>query len=119
MGMPDIGEFPHHHRPSDVLSFSERFPRVKILVTHNYARSTTSKSGFEIPELPSEIVQLNDGDSIEIDISGKFTVNNYGEKISIIYICDCSQSAVSDFIGDFFDVGGWHGKSIPGWCLYF
>jgi len=76
MGMPDIGEFPHHHRPSDVLSFSERFPRVKILVTHNYARSTTSKSGFEIPELPSEIVQLNDGDSIEIDISGKFTVNN-------------------------------------------
>jgi len=26
---------------------------------------------------------------------------------------------VSDFIGDFLDVGGWHGKSVPGWCLYF
>tara|TARA_B100000965_G_scaffold50578_2_gene37328 strand:- start:45594 stop:46394 length:801 start_codon:yes stop_codon:yes gene_type:complete len=76
MGMPDIGEFPHHHRPSDVISFNDRFPDVKVLVTHNYARSPQSKSGFEIPELPSDVVQLNDGDSIEIDESGNYTVNN-------------------------------------------
>lgn len=76
MGMPDIGEFPHHHRPSDVISFNDRFPEVKVLVTHNYARSPQSRTGFEIPELPSDIAQLNDGDSIEIDDSGNYTVNN-------------------------------------------
>ncbi len=76
MGMPDIGEFPHHHRPSDVISFNERFPETRVIVTHNYARSPKSRSGFEIPELPSDIVQLNDGDSIEIDKLGNFTVNN-------------------------------------------
>ena len=76
MGMPDIGDFPHHHRPSDVVSFNERFPEVKVLVTHNYAKSPNSKYGFEIPELPVDVIQLNDGDSIEIDDSGDFTVNN-------------------------------------------
>ena len=76
MGMPDIGDFPNHHRPSDVVSFNQRFPEVKILVTHNYAKSPNSKSGFEIPELPIDVIQLNDGDSIEIDNSGNFTVNN-------------------------------------------
>tara|TARA_B100000530_G_C15866397_1_gene451515 strand:- start:323 stop:1111 length:789 start_codon:yes stop_codon:yes gene_type:complete len=76
MGMPDIGDFPHHHRPSDVVSFNKRFPEVKVLVTHNYARSPNSESGFEIPELPVDVIQLNDGDSIEIDIMGNFTVNN-------------------------------------------
>ena len=76
MGMPDIGDFPHNHRPSDVVSFNQRFPEVKILVTHNYAKSPNSKSGFEIPELPIDVIQLNDGDSIEIDNSGNFTVNN-------------------------------------------
>jgi len=76
MGMPDIGEFPHHHRPSDVISFGERFPDVKILVTHNFARSPASEFGFENPELPSRIAQLNDGSSIDIDDDGNFTVNN-------------------------------------------
>jgi len=76
MGVPDIGEFPHHHRPSDVISFSERFPDVKVLVTHNFARSPNCETGFEIPELPSRIVQLNDGDSIDIDDNGIFIVNN-------------------------------------------
>ena len=76
MGVPDIGDFPHHHQPSDVISFSERFPDTKVLVTHNYARSPDSEFGFEIPKLPSKIVQLNDGDSIEIDKNGSFRVNN-------------------------------------------
>ena len=49
---------------------------MKVLVTHNYARSPNSESGFEIPELPIDVIQLNDGDSIEIDNTGIFTVNN-------------------------------------------
>ena len=76
MGVPDIGDFPYHHRPSDVISFNERFPSTRVLVTHNFAKSQKSESGFDIPELPRQIVQLNDGDSLDIDDNGNFTVNN-------------------------------------------
>jgi hypothetical protein len=76
MGVPDIGDFPYHHRPSDVISFGERFPETKIFVTHNFAKSPSSELGFEIAELPTGIIQLNDGDSIEIADDGNFTVNN-------------------------------------------
>ena len=76
MGMPDIGEFPHHHRPSDVIAFWNRFPDTRVLVTHNYAKSPESEFGFDIPELPEGIVQLNDGASIEVHDDGNFTVNN-------------------------------------------
>ena len=76
MGMPDIGEFPHHHRPSDVIAFWKRFPDTKVLVTHNYAKSPESEFGFDIPELPEGIVQLNDGASIDVHEDGNFTVNN-------------------------------------------
>ena len=74
MGMPDIGEFPHHHRPSDVISFEERHPEVKILVTHNYSSGKGNESGFPIPNLPNSIHQLEDGDTLEIDRNGNFTM---------------------------------------------
>ena len=76
MGMPDIGEFPHHHRPSDVIAFWKRFPNTKVLVTHNYSKSPNSEFGFDIPELPEGIVQLNDGASIDVYDDGNFIVNN-------------------------------------------
>ena len=74
MGMPDIGEFPHHHRPSDVESFKTKFPDVKVFVTHNYARSANGEGGFPVAKLSSEITQLEDGDKIEIDKNGNFSV---------------------------------------------
>ena len=74
MGMPDIGEFPHHHRPSDVISFGKRHPHVKILITHNYSSGKGNESGFPIPALPSSIHQLEDGDTLEIDQNGDFTM---------------------------------------------
>ena len=77
MGMPDIGDFPHHHRPSDVVAFSQRFPETRVLVTHNYAKSPDSEYGFDIPELPEQIVQLNDGASIIVHENGNFSVNNF------------------------------------------
>tara|TARA_B100000073_G_C23639153_1_gene535889 strand:- start:19 stop:825 length:807 start_codon:yes stop_codon:yes gene_type:complete len=76
MGMPDIGDFPHHHRPSDVVAFSQRFPETRVLVTHNYAKSPDSEFGFDIPELPEQVVQLNDGASIIVHENGNFSVNN-------------------------------------------
>jgi len=47
--------------------------------------------------LPIDIVQLNDGDSIEIDDSGNFTVNNWENKFSIIYNWIDIGTAKSDF----------------------
>ncbi|MBK70618.1 MAG: hypothetical protein CMB53_04420 [Euryarchaeota archaeon] len=72
MGMPDIGEFPHHHRPSDVISFGERHSEAKILVTHNYSSGEGNESGFPMPFLPESIHQLEDGDVLEIDQNGDF-----------------------------------------------
>tara|TARA_Y100001978_G_scaffold197905_1_gene209503 strand:- start:61 stop:927 length:867 start_codon:yes stop_codon:yes gene_type:complete len=74
MGMPDIGEFPHHHRPSDVESFNYRFPDVKVFVTHNYARSENENEGFLMAKLSPDITQLEDEDKIEIDKDGILTV---------------------------------------------
>ena len=34
------------------------------------------KYGFDIPELPEEIIQLNDGASIDVSDDGDFLVNN-------------------------------------------
>ena len=45
-------------------------------MTHNYAKSPDSEFGFDIPELPEGIVQLNDGASIDVDDNGNFMVNN-------------------------------------------
>mgnify|MGYP002836614720 FL=1 len=76
MGVPDFVSSPHHHNPSDVLAFSERHPEVQVLVTHNFSRAPGLEQGFEIAELPSNIIQLNDGDSISVYDDGGFSVNN-------------------------------------------
>lgn len=75
MGVPDFVNSPHHHNPSDVIEFSRRHPEVQVLVTHNFSRSPLSNHGFEIPDLPKEIIQLNDGDSLLVKENGSFYVN--------------------------------------------
>ena len=76
MGVPDIGDFPYHHRPSDVVSYSRRHPNVKLLVTHNYASSKGAESGFTMPELPESVHQLEDGDWLEVNEDGSFLLIN-------------------------------------------
>jgi len=75
MGVPDIGEFPYHHRPSDVISFVQRHPDVKVLVTHNYASGKGVESGFRMAELPESVHQLEDGDWLQVNGDGSFSVN--------------------------------------------
>tara|TARA_B100001109_G_scaffold254121_1_gene253155 strand:+ start:762 stop:1547 length:786 start_codon:yes stop_codon:yes gene_type:complete len=75
MGVPDIGEFPYHHRPSDVVSFVQRHPDIKVLVTHNYASAKGVKSGFRMAELPESVRQLEDGDWLQVNQDGSFYVN--------------------------------------------
>ena len=75
MGVPDIGEFPYHHRPSDVVSFVQRHPDVKVLVTHNYASGKGVESGFRMAELPESVHQLEDGDWLQVNEDGSFSVN--------------------------------------------
>ena len=74
MGMPDIGDFPHHHRPSDVISLASRNPHAKLLVTHNYASGEGLDEGFDIPQLPDHICQLEDGDSLIISEDKSFEI---------------------------------------------
>ena len=76
MGMPDIGDFPYHYTPSDVIEFSKKFPKSLILVTHNFASSKNISKGFKIPELPKEVFQLEDGDAIEINQNGEIKIIN-------------------------------------------
>ena len=71
MGMPDIGKFPYHYTPSDVINFSNKFPKSLVLVTHNFASSKNISEGFRVPELPKEVYQLEDGDAIEINENGE------------------------------------------------
>ena len=74
MGMPDIGDFPYHYTPSDIVKFSNKFPGSLILVTHNYASSKNFSEGFQPPILPKEVCQLEDGDAIEINQNGEIEV---------------------------------------------
>ena len=74
MGMPDIGDFPYHYTPSDIVKFSNKFPGSLILVTHNYASSKNFSEGFQPPILPKEVCQLEDGDAIEINQNGEIKI---------------------------------------------
>ena len=76
MGMPDIGKFPYHYTPSDVINFSNKFPKSLILVTHNFASSKNISEGFRVPELPKEVYQLEYGDAIEINENGEIKIIN-------------------------------------------
>ena len=76
MGMPDIGKFPYHYTPSDVINFSNKFPKSLILVTNNFASSKNISEGFRVPELPKEVYQLEDGDAIEINENGEIKIIN-------------------------------------------
>ena len=76
MGMPDIGDFPYHYTPNNVIEFSKKFPKSLILVTHNFASSKNISEGFKIPELPKEVFQLEDGDAIEINQNGEIEIIN-------------------------------------------
>ena len=74
MGIPDFVDSPHHHTPSDAVAFASRYPNALVLVTHNYASAVGSETGFKIPELPDSIVQLEDGDHLEIDNQGELSL---------------------------------------------
>ena len=74
MGMPDIGDFPYHYTPNDIVKFSNKFPGSLILVTHNYASSKNFSEGFQPPILPKEVCQLEDGDAIEINQNGEIEI---------------------------------------------
>jgi hypothetical protein len=43
-----------------------------ILVTHNFASGTDETEGFDLPDLPEEIRQLEDGDVLDIISENEF-----------------------------------------------
>jgi len=73
MGVPDFVNSPHHHTPKQVIALSERHPNALILVTHTFADGIAETGGFSKPELGENIVQLEDGDELEISANGEFS----------------------------------------------
>ena len=56
------------------MAFSERHPHTLVLVTQNYSSARGEESGFQKPELPKSIVQIEDGDSLVIGDDGSISM---------------------------------------------
>ena len=74
MGVPDFVNSEFHHNPSDIGRLVKKFPNKTILVTHSFASSRKSSEGFSIPELPYNVIHLEDGDCLEVDEEGGFSL---------------------------------------------
>jgi len=70
MGVPDGDEFPYHHRPEDIIRTASKESLKTFLITHSYASGKEEKVGFSMPSLPSNAIQIEDGQFINLDISG-------------------------------------------------
>ena len=62
MGVPDGAEFPHHHRPIDIVRLAESDPERTFLITHSYASGAGVETGFKMPDLPPNAIQVEDGE---------------------------------------------------------
>ena len=72
MGFPDWVPSTHHHKPKDILAFSERC-KTPLGITHTYIDDESPYPKLledTEPSFPAHVVQLHDGDLIEWD--GKF-----------------------------------------------
>ena len=67
MGVPDGAEFPHHHRPIDIVHVAESDPERTFLITHNYASGAGVETGFKIPALPPNAIQVEDGQKYHLE----------------------------------------------------
>lgn len=74
MGVPDFVDSPYHHTPKQVIALAERYPDAMILVTHTFADGQGENEGFAKPELDDNIVQLEDGDELDISSNGEFSI---------------------------------------------
>ena len=74
MGIPNFVNSEFHHSPSDIIKLANKFPEVTILVTHSFTSSKKSEVGFPLPKLPPSVIQLEDGDCLEVDDKGVFYV---------------------------------------------
>ncbi|MDP6856899.1 MAG: MBL fold metallo-hydrolase [Candidatus Thalassarchaeaceae archaeon] len=70
MGVPDGDEFPYHHRPEDIIRTASKESQKTFLITHSYASGKEEKVGFSMPSLPSNAIQIEDGQLYNLDISG-------------------------------------------------
>ena len=74
MGIPDFVDSPNHHTPSDAITFAQRHPHALVLVTHNFASATGVEVGFRMPDMPDSIIQLEDGDYLNIGDDGELSL---------------------------------------------
>ena len=70
MGVPNGNEFPYHHRPEDIINVTTKENNKMFLITHSYASSKENVNGFSMPSLPSNAIQVEDGQIYNLDCSG-------------------------------------------------
>jgi len=70
MGVPDGDNFPHHHRPRDIIEVAEKHNEKQFLITHSYASGKDEKIGFNMPSLPKNAMQIEDGEIYNLDLTG-------------------------------------------------
>ena len=58
----------------DAIRFAQRHPHALVLVTHNFASATGVEAGFRMPDLPDSIIQLEDGDYLDIGDDGQLSL---------------------------------------------
>ena len=70
MGVPNGDNFPYHHTPKDIIEVAERQNEKQFLITHSYASGKDEINGFDMPALPKNTIQIEDGELYNLELSG-------------------------------------------------
>ncbi len=62
MGVPNGDNFPYHHTPEDIAQAAQKYNGKKFLITHSYASGKEEQTGFTMPSLPKNTIQIEDGE---------------------------------------------------------
>ena len=67
---PDGDNFPYHHTPRDIIEVAEKQNEKQFLITHSFASGKEEGRGFDMPVLPKNTIQLEDGELYNLELSG-------------------------------------------------
>ena len=80
MGVPDGDNFPYHHTPKDIIEAAEKYNEKQFLITHSFASGKEEKKGFDMPALPRNTIQIEDGELYSLELSGISILKSHSEK---------------------------------------
>ena len=71
MSVPEYVVTKEHHRPSDIRTLAEKYPKTKILLTHTYIDTEYEILTKDVPDLPSNVILGKDGMRFILDFNGQ------------------------------------------------